>query len=470
MIEYNMSAVIPSNLNEVYRAMSGYRKQLLRFYPDRSGAINAQDTLRWTLPKEIMLMDTLMHYFEFTSTVAASGTTLSQGTYFPRNSASIIDTITVFINGQVYENIPNYNHLFNLIYDNTAGYNYYNSGIRALECADPSIKYSTTASSGAIAATCQGAQTGTTSAATCDTKRPLQIRNWIGFLGTCNRVLDLTNVEVVIEIRYASPNIMFKGIDATGTVTAATPSYTIDAYYMTVQKITFDDDYYQLAINSLKASGNYSITFKTYSMARSALTARSSNPVLQFSTTAKWLSKLFFTFIDKDFDTINYLQNQGTSSTVVTKSMSELVADLKTNVTAFNQSIFFKKNAVDLKEVQIEINGIPCYPFPQPPHLVKNNNFDALDLEGNNLIGDYVGLQSLEQWNKFAFLNAISFEHRDAWKNGIISGYPNPTQNLLNIKYTTTFNAVNTDNLYVLAYAERVVKANFFGSAVQIEM
>jgi hypothetical protein len=263
---------------------------------------------------------------------------------------------------------------------------------------------------------------------------------------------------------------MFKGIDATGTVTAATPSYTIDAYYMTVQKITFDDDYYQLAINSLKASGNYSITFKTYSMARSALTARSSNPVLQFSTTAKWLSKLFFTFIDKDFDTINYLQNQGTSSTVVTKSMSELVADLKTNVTAFNQSIFFKKNAVDLKEVQIEINGIPCYPFPQPPHLVKNNNFDALDLESNNLIGDYVGLQSLEQWNKFAFLNAISFEHRDAWKNGIISGYPNPTQNLLNIKYTTTFNAVNTDNLYVLAYAERVVKANFFGSAVQIEM
>ena len=465
-----MSAVIPSNLNEVYRAMSGYRKQLLRFYPDRSGAINAQDTLRWTLPKEIMLMDTLMHYFEFTSTVAASGTTLSQGTYFPRNSASIIDVITVFINGQVFENIPNYNHLFNLIYDNTAGYNYYNSGIRALECADPSIKYSTTASSGAITATCQGAQTGTTSIATCDTKRPLQIRNWCGFLGTCNRVLDLTNVEVVIEIRYAPPTIMFKGIDATGTVTAATPSYTIDAYYMTVQKITFDDDYYQLAINSLKASGNYSITFKTYAMARSALTARSSNPVLQFSTTAKWLSKLYFTFIDKDYDTINYLQNQGTSSTVVTKSMSELVADLKTNVTAFNQSIYFKKNAVDLKEVQIEINGIPCYPFPQPPHLIKNNNFDALDLESNNLIGDYVGLQSLEQWNKFAFLNAISFEHRDAWKNGIISGYPNPTQNLLNIKYTTTFNAVNTDNLYVLAYAERVVKANFFGSAVQIEM
>jgi len=58
----------------------------------------------------------------------------------------------------------------------------------------------------------------------------------------------------------------------------------------------------------------------------------------------------------------------------------------------------------------------------------------------------------------------------EAWKNGIISGYPNPTQNLLNIKYTTTFNGTHTENLYILAFAERVVKANFFGSAVQIEM
>ena len=83
-------------------------------------------------PKEIMLMDTLMKYFEFTSTASQTGTTSYQGTFFPRNSASIIDTITVFINGAVYENITSYNHLFNIIYDNTAGFNYYNSGIRAL--------------------------------------------------------------------------------------------------------------------------------------------------------------------------------------------------------------------------------------------------------------------------------------------------------------------------------------------------
>ncbi len=47
-----MSAVIPPNLNEVYRAMSGYRKSLIRFYPDRSGKINSLDTLRWTYQKK----------------------------------------------------------------------------------------------------------------------------------------------------------------------------------------------------------------------------------------------------------------------------------------------------------------------------------------------------------------------------------------------------------------------------------
>jgi hypothetical protein len=224
-----------------------------------------------------------------------------------------------------------------------------------------------------------------------------------------------------------------------------------------------------MALNSLKASGNYSITFKTYANARSAKVARSSNPNIQFSTTAKWLSKLYFTFIHKDFDTMTFLLNQGTAAAVATKSFSELQADFKTNIIAFNQSRYFQKNATSLTEAQVEINGIPVYPFPQTPALIKNNNLEAFDLEGNILASDYPGLQSLEQWTKYGFVQAVSFEHRDAWKNGIISGFPNPTSNLLNIKYSTTFNSANTNELYILAFAERVVKANFFGSAVSIE-
>ena len=328
-----MASVIPPNLNDIYRNLTGFKKNLTRFYADRSGAINQNDVLRYTLPKEILLMDTLMSYFEISTTRAGTNTaTEIRASCFPRNSASIIDTITVFINGQVFENITNYNHLFNLIYDNTAGYNYYQSGIRALECADPSIKYSVADASGnAITATVQGAlNTSTSETTVCENKRPLQIRNWVGFLGTCNKVLDLRDCEVVIEIRHAPSTILFLGVDVAATGrTSTTPTYTLNNYYMTIQKISFDDDYYSQALNSLKKSGNYSITFKTFSSARSGSVAKSTNPVLQFSTTAKYLSKLHFTMIEGTFDTPALLQN--TSNTV---SFSELMANFRTNVDA----------------------------------------------------------------------------------------------------------------------------------------
>jgi hypothetical protein len=461
-------SVIPPNLNEVFRNLQGYRKSLVRFYPDRTGVINANDVLRWTLPKEVMLMDTLTHYFEFTSTAAATGTgSVRQGTFFPRNSASIIDTITVFINGQVFENITNYNHLFNLIYDNTAGFNYYNSGTRALECADPSIRYTVADASGnAITAAVQGGvSTFTTDATACDNKRPLHITNWVGFLGTCNKVIDLTNVEVVIEIRYAPSTILWKGVAVSAGESALTPSYTIDNYYMTIQKISFDDDYYQRALNSLKDSGNYVITFKTFSASRSGAVDKTTNPNLQFSTTAKNLAKLHFSFIDGTFDTISQILN-----TSKVTSFSEHLANLRTNVDAFNQCKYFQKNGVSLTEIQCEINGIPVYPFPQPPHLIHNNNYEAFDEEADKDATNFVGLQSLEGWSKYSFLMSTSFEHKDAYKSGIISGYPNPSRNLLNIKYSTTFKSTATDKVYLICWAERYVQAIFNGGSVQIDM
>ena len=90
-------------------------------------------------------------------------------------------------------------------------------------------------------------------------------------------------------------------------------------------------------------------------------------------------------------------------------------------------------------------------------------------MEGDKTVGDFVGLQSLESWSKFSFVMATSFEFPKAWSNGIVSGYPNPTGNLLTINYRTTFSNTATEQIYLLAFAERVVRANFNGSAVSID-
>ena len=42
-----MSAIIiPKNLISYLKVITGYHRQLIRFYADRSGAINSQDVLR----------------------------------------------------------------------------------------------------------------------------------------------------------------------------------------------------------------------------------------------------------------------------------------------------------------------------------------------------------------------------------------------------------------------------------------
>ena len=461
-----MSAIIiPKNLISYLKVITGYHRQLIRFYADRSGAINSQDVLRWTLPREILNITTLTHFLQFTTSYYGSKTgPVYQGFYFPRNSSSIIDTLTVFINGQVYESIPSYNHLFNIIYDNTQGANYYQSGIRQLESGDPSTKF-TIDSNEALTVVVQGASV-IASTDPSDISKDLQIRNFIGFLGSVQpTIIDLRNVEVIVEIRYAVPQIMFKGADITATTTP-TAAFTIDKYYMTIERILFDDDYYGLALSDLKNSGHYTLVFRTFNVARGASVAKTSNPTLQFSTTAKYMSKLYGTFVDGSNNTTSTIQNTSNGKTFATH-----ISDPSTYPNAFNQSIYFKKNAVSLTDSQFEINGVPVYPYPQTLIQIKNNNLTAFGIDYDLDSADYPGLFDINTWSKYGFLQVVPFEHDKSFDSEeLVSGYPNTQNTNLNIKWTTNFASTATGNIYMYCYVEKFVFVHFNGNSVIIEM
>ena len=460
------AAVIPKNLTNYLRVITGYHKQLIRFYPDRTGTINSQDILRWTFPREILNIPSLTHFLDFSTTYygSTSAPIYFQGCYFPRNSASIIDTTTLFINGAVFENIPSYNHLFNVLYDNTTGVDYNQNSMRQLENNDPSMKY-TIVDAETITATIQGSS-ATYSSDPSDSKKSLQIRNFIGFLGTCKpTVLDLRNVEVILEIRYAVPQIMWKGATPTGTLTTTTPTFTISNYYMTIEKITFDDDYYNIALDSLKSTGNYTVVYKTYNLARGASVAKNSNPTLQFSVTAKYLTKLYLTFLDSNYTTVNNIQN--TSNTV---AWAKHLTDPSTYPDAFNQSIYFKKTGVSLTDSQIEINGVPVYPYAQTLPQIKNNNLIALGLDNNIGGAEYNGFFDLTSWSKYAFLQIVNFEHPNSFNDeNIITGYPNPNNIQLNLKWNTNWASTASNTIYMYAYSEKIAQAHFDGNQVRIE-
>ena len=58
---------------------------------------------------------------------------------------------------------------------------------------------------------------------------------------------------VIYEIRYALAKIMWKGADI-GATTTPTAAYALTNFYMTDEKITFEDDYYGMALSALKTS------------------------------------------------------------------------------------------------------------------------------------------------------------------------------------------------------------------------
>ena len=324
------------------------------------------------------------------------------------------------------------------------------------------MKY-TIDSNEAITATIQGSNVSSATDPS-DSGRTYEIRNFIGFLGSCKpQVLDLRNVEVIYEIRYAPATIMWKGADITATTTT-TAAYTITNYYMTIEKISFDDDYYNRALDTLKSTGNYSIVYKTINTARGASVTKQSNPTLQFSTTAKYLSKLYLTLMDSTYATVNYIQN--TSNNV---PWAKQIADPSSYPNAFNQSIYFKKNAVSLTDSQIEINGIPVYPYNQTLNQIKNNNLTSLSLDYDANSADYPGLYSLESWQKYSFMKVVNFEHPNASSENIITGYPNPNNVQLNLKWNLNFASTATGSVYLLAYMEKYAQVHFNGSQVSIE-
>jgi len=142
--------------------------------------------------------------------------------HLPRNTASLIQQLTVTCNGVQICNINDYNLLYNTLYD-LEGADYSQNSKRFLENSDPSVFYyreSTAAADSAIGVVnAQG-----NDANNKEDKRPIVINNFLGFMGSLSTpVLDLNDTgDIYIEIRWAQPNVCWGS-----TNTTVPTSYTL---------------------------------------------------------------------------------------------------------------------------------------------------------------------------------------------------------------------------------------------------
>ena len=133
----------PKNLAYTLKQLSNFTKQTVKVLPDRVNAVNLGDVSRFKLPPSAMIdFRTISIFADVTLYKGAIG--VADGSeyalHLPRNTASLIQQITITCNGVQLCNINDYNLLYNTLYD-LEGADYSQTSKRILENSDPSIYY-----------------------------------------------------------------------------------------------------------------------------------------------------------------------------------------------------------------------------------------------------------------------------------------------------------------------------------------
>jgi len=233
----------PKNLAYNVKSLSGFSKTVVKLTPSPNTAVEAGNTFKVRLPPNTLIdLRTLSLFYEGTCTSTSTGATTTGGWLrFPRLSSSIIDTLNIYVNGTLIENIQAYGDLYNCLYDISAAGD--QTAKRYLENSDPSIYVDSTTNATYNDATCGKVVKATAYDATKGglaahaTKQVFCINNWIGFLGSSSTsVIDTNDTGVIeIEIRLKPATILWAtNSNDTGT------KHTITGANYSINNISFN--------------------------------------------------------------------------------------------------------------------------------------------------------------------------------------------------------------------------------------
>jgi hypothetical protein len=378
----------PRSLQYFLKELNAYSRQKYKLSPNisESQTLTAGDTLIVALPENsIVDLSTFCWFFE--------GKTGGNGISFPKHIETLIDRISVEINGQMIETgFRNYNLLFRRMADLTLG----DKDIirNVLQNSMPSVNSNTTR----YAAYNQ-----------------FCIKNWLGFIGTAQpQCLDTSILGTIrLHITLASNSVLTKGVYSEGTTT-----YEIKSNYFTVDTISLNDGVYYDVVNERLSNPENPIeipfqTWTHFSKGNGGLTGQTSA----------------------------IISNESLDMLVGTYQQSTLADNgLVSNLDA---SSFFSTGSTNIEKSSFTINNIPYPSFDQKPHDAFESTLQALNISQDVLGGTDVGLNSLDDFKQDYFLHAIRLNHPVASDERVKCG-----MNLRGTNANITFNTVgNEDNV-----------------------
>ena len=310
----------PRNLAYTLKQLSNFTKQTVKVMPDRVNP-GFGEVSRFKLPSSAMIDFRTISIFAdvtlYSAATMAGGSTYAL--HLPRNTASLIQQITVTCNGVQICNINDYNLLFNTLYD-IEGADYSQTSKRLLENADPSVFYyqGVSAAAGNSPVGCINAQDGT-NANNFETSRPIVINNFLGFIGSISTpVLDLNDCsDIFLEIRWANPSVCWGTANTTAPTYNTTTGCSFNNLRMTCAKINFESsEYYDLKAQKLLDDGLL-IGYYDYWTSRGTAVAKSSGVSMNFNVATISLDQCIATFQKSDYNTIKSLVLHNSANTTM---------------------------------------------------------------------------------------------------------------------------------------------------------
>jgi hypothetical protein len=465
-------ATFPKNLQYKILTLQGHSKTCVKLTPDRT-AVKHGESFRVKLPSNTLIdLRTLCLYAKGTCEV-----TSGEAVHFPRNTSSLIKTLSVYVNGTLIERIDNYNILYNKLYDLECGVDQVSK--RYLEISDPSVAYSV-----ANDTTNASPNILTSSAATITTGRKLCVNNWLGFISSAScPCVDSNDFGVMeVECELANENVLWASAHATaGTAPAPVGAkWKLDDVHFTISKIVFNDPlYYNMKAAKLLSSG-LQIGYQTYIASKGSVVTKSTVSVNATVNTTS-LDQLICCY-GPETPSITKLQLFGSNNAAASLSFAQVLTGYNRTATnavslitgqtdaaihhntagdAFNQSIFFKSDATGLGTSSIEINNTPLAPQPLEDYEVFNETLIALGNANLDMgAGCHQGMRSLSDFLKYYFAHIVSLENisknDDFYKSGL-DGKSSALNIVWKQHYPTTGGNVVP---YIFAKCTRIMQVN----------
>ena len=485
----------PRNLSYNCKTLSSFSKTVVKLTPTPNGAVEAGNTFKVRLPPNTLVdLRTLSMFYEGTCTSTGGNGWLR----FPRLSSSIIDTLNIYVNGTLIENIQDYGHLYSTLYDISAAGD--QTAKRYLENSDPSIYVESTTKDAYDDETCGKVVKATAfigGLAKHATNQVFCINNWLGFLGSSSTpVIDTNDTGVIeIECRLKNKDILWAtNKDANGTAPdIGGANYKIENISFNISKIVFNDPlYYNLKASKLLGDG-LTIGYQTFICSKSGAQSKSTSMNINTNINTTSLDQLILTSApatpeiqtlllynagSADASQLSFQQAKagvnftvaGAASTVapvvtfsphtntvgvgtqgVTKGL--MIKNADTNGDLFNQSQAFRRDLVGLATSSVEINNIPLTPQPLKPWEMFNETLIALGNHNLDMAaGIHEGCLSLSHYLKYYGCHIVSLENIQT--DGFYKSGLDGKSSALNIVWKPSFDSQAVNQIIPVIYAK----------------